>query len=68
MNSELSRETTSKIALIHEDLRAAVVLLDVQGMSSTEASKILDISISALKARLHRGRVALRDMLGEYLK
>ncbi|MCX8250681.1 MAG: hypothetical protein OTJ98_02380 [Dehalococcoidia bacterium] len=64
MNSELNRETKSKIALIHGDLGAAVVLLDVQGMSSTEASKILDISISALKARLRREWVALRDMLG----
>jgi DNA-directed RNA polymerase specialized sigma24 family protein len=37
-------------------------------MSNTEAAEILDISISALKARLHRGRVALRDMLDEYVK
>jgi RNA polymerase sigma-70 factor (ECF subfamily) len=68
LNSELSREIKSKIALLPEDLRTAVVLRDVQGMSNTEAAEILDISISALKARLHRGRVALRDMLDEYVK
>ncbi len=68
LNSELSREIKSKIALLPEDLRTAVVLRDVQGMSNTEAAEILDISISALKARLHRGRVALRDMLDDYIK
>ena len=68
LSSELSRQIQSKIALLPEDLRTAVVLRDVQGMSNTEAFEILDISISALKARLHRGRVALRDMLGEYVK
>lgn len=68
LNSELSREIKSKIALLPEDLRTAVVLRDVQGMSNTEAAEILDISISALKARLHRGRVALRDMLDAYVK
>ena len=68
LNSALSREIKSKIALLPEDLRTAVVLLDVQSMSNTEASEIRDISISALKARLHRGRVALRDMLDEYVK
>ncbi|MCH8816272.1 MAG: sigma-70 family RNA polymerase sigma factor [Chloroflexi bacterium] len=68
LNSELSREIKSKIALLPEDLRTAVVLRDVQGLSNTEASEILDISISALKARLHRGRVSLRDMLNDYVK
>lgn len=68
LNSELSREIKSKIALLPEDLRTAVVLRDVQGLSNTEAAEILDVSISALKARLHRGRVALRDMLNDYVK
>jgi len=68
LNSELSREIKLKIALLPEDLRTAVVLRDVQGLSNTEAAEILDVSISALKARLHRGRVALRDMLNDYVK
>ena len=68
LNSELSREIKGKIALLPEDLRTAVVLRDVQGLSNTEAAEILDVSISALKARLHRGRVALREMLNEYVK
>jgi RNA polymerase sigma-70 factor (ECF subfamily) len=68
LNSELSREIKSKIALLPENLRTAVVLRDVQGLSNTEATEILDVSISALKARLHRGRVALRDMLNDYVK
>ncbi|MDA1258301.1 MAG: sigma-70 family RNA polymerase sigma factor, partial [Chloroflexi bacterium] len=68
LNSELSREINAKIALLPEDMRTAVVLRDVQGLSNIEAAEILDISISALKARLHRGRVSLRDMLSDYVK
>ena len=50
-----------------EDLKAAVVLRDVQGLSNEEAADVLEVSISALKARLHRGRVALRETLSDYL-
>ena len=44
-------------------LRAAVVLRDVQGLSSIEAAEVLDISVPALKSRLHRARVLLRQHL-----
>jgi DNA-directed RNA polymerase specialized sigma24 family protein len=44
-----------------------VVLPDVQGLNNEEASEILNISVSSLKARLHRGRVLLRKYLQDYL-
>ena len=56
------------IANLPEDLRVAVILRDVQGLSNQEAADTLDISVSALKARLHRGRIALRDSLIDYVE
>jgi RNA polymerase sigma-70 factor (ECF subfamily) len=67
MNSELGERIKLAIDELPDDLRTAVVLRDVQSLSNEEAADVLEISISALKARLHRGRVALRESLAEYL-
>lgn len=48
------------------DYRAAVVLRDVEGLSTSEAAEILGIGERALKSRLHRGRMALRRELDEF--
>ncbi len=42
--------------------RAAVVLADVLGHSGEEVAAILDTTLAAVKASLHRGRARLRDM------
>jgi RNA polymerase sigma-70 factor (ECF subfamily) len=44
-------------------LRAAVVLRDVEGLSTAEAAGVMDVGEAAFKSRLHRGRAALRDAL-----
>lgn len=67
MNSELGGRIDDAIANLPEDLRVAVILRDVQGLSNQEAASALDVSVSALKARLHRGRLALRDALAPYV-
>ena len=64
LNSELRERG---LDLLPENLRTAVVLRDVQGLSNEEASEVLEISISSLKARLHRGRVLLRKYLQDYI-
>lgn len=43
--------------------RAAFVLRDVEGLTTGEASDVLDISETALKVRLHRARATLRHDL-----
>ena len=68
INSELRGEMGKAIASLPPDLRAAVVMRDIQELSNTEASDALAITISSLKARLHRGRVLLRKQLENYLK
>ena len=66
MNSELGDKIQEGIAMLQPELRAAVVLRDVGGLSSREAAEALDITVSSLKSRLHRARVLLRQHLAEY--
>ena len=48
------------------DYRTAVVLRDVEGLTTTEVAEILGIGERALKSRVHRGRLALRAKLDDY--
>ncbi len=50
------------------DYRSAVILRDVEGLSTAEAAETLDIGERALKSRLHRGRMALRAELDDYFE
>lgn len=47
--------------------RASVILVDVLGHSLAETASILDISVAALKAAMHRGRLRLRELAGELI-
>ncbi|MFN0073960.1 MAG: RNA polymerase sigma factor [Chloroflexota bacterium] len=71
---EADAERNELRATIHEglkriepDIRAAVVLRDVESFSAGEAAQILEITESALKSRLHRGRLLLRRYLADAL-
>jgi RNA polymerase sigma-70 factor, ECF subfamily len=46
--------------------RAPVMLRDVQGMSTEEASAMLKVKDQTLKSRLHRGRLILRKQLADF--
>jgi RNA polymerase sigma-70 factor, ECF subfamily len=45
--------------------RASVILMDVLGCSLQEACEIMDYSLPAVKAALHRGRIQLRELAQE---
>jgi len=49
------------------DHRAVVVLRDLQGLSNEEVSKTLNISVAAVKSRLHRGRLVIREKMAAYI-
>ena len=68
LNQELREHLEEGLSLLAPNLRTAVVLRDVQGMSNEEAADTLKITVSSLKARLHRGRVMLRKYLQDYLR
>jgi RNA polymerase sigma-70 factor, ECF subfamily len=68
LGAELLDAMNQAVAHLPESLRTVFVLRDIEGMSTREASEMLDISESALKVRLHRARLALRQSLSPYLQ
>ena len=61
--SELRRRLMRAVLELPEIYRAPVVLRDIQGLTTEEASSRLRLKDQTLKSRLHRGRVMLRDKL-----
>lgn len=68
VNTELMENIQAGIDRLEPDLRAAVVTRDVEGFSNVEAAEILDITVPALKSRLHRARILLRKYLSDYVE
>ena len=64
---ELREHIERGLQQLDPDTRAVVILRDVEQFSAGEAATILEISESALKSRLHRGRLLLRRYLAEIL-
>ena len=46
--------------------RIPVVLRDIEGLSTEEASAVLKVKTQTLKSRLHRGRLILRQRLADF--
>lgn len=64
---ELRQVLERAVRELPASLRAAFVLRDIQGLSTEEAAEALGITPGAVKVRLHRARLALRERLAEYL-
>jgi RNA polymerase sigma-70 factor (ECF subfamily) len=60
---QLREAVAAAIADLPEIYREPVVLRDIQGLSTEEASSRLKVKDQTLKSRLHRGRVMLRERL-----
>jgi RNA polymerase sigma-70 factor (ECF subfamily) len=63
---EMRKALEEAIEKLPEEYRAIFLLRDVDGLSSQEVGEILDISVPAVKSRLHRSRVMLRKRLQKY--
>jgi RNA polymerase sigma-70 factor (ECF subfamily) len=64
---ELNKELETAMQELPANYRSVVLLRDVEGLSTTEAAEVLDLSADVIKQRLHRGRLALRKRLVGYL-
>jgi RNA polymerase sigma-70 factor (ECF subfamily) len=67
-NKELKKVLDESLQKIPEKYRSVVVLKDLEDYSLEEVAKILNISVPAVKSRLHRARMLLRFMLDKYIK
>jgi RNA polymerase sigma-70 factor (ECF subfamily) len=66
-NEELGSALARAIDALDPPQREVLVLRDVEGLSAAEVAKVLEISVEAVKSRLHRARVAVREMLAPVL-
>ena len=66
LRAQLRHAVAAAIAELPEIYRAPVVLRDIQGLTTEEASSRLHLKDQTLKSRLHRGRLMLRERLSEF--
>jgi RNA polymerase sigma-70 factor (ECF subfamily) len=64
-NSELRRVLGQALAELPPALRTAIVLRDVEGLSTQEAAEIAGVSQAAFKSRLHQARLRVRAAIGD---
>lgn len=65
-SSEARTEMERAIQSLKPEMRTVFVLRDVEGLSTEETAHIMNISEGAVKVRLHRARLALREKLAAY--
>ncbi|MGA9532842.1 MAG: sigma-70 family RNA polymerase sigma factor [Anaerolineales bacterium] len=68
LNDELRQHLEVAIDDLPDALRPAFVLRDIEGLSTREAAEVLGITSGALKVRLHRARLQLRESLADYFQ
>ena len=67
MDTELRTILDEAIEELPYDYRVVFALRDIEGLSAEETGKILKLSIPAVKSRLRRARVFLRERLNPYM-
>jgi RNA polymerase sigma-70 factor (ECF subfamily) len=66
MRAQLRRKLMDALVELPPIYRVPVLLRDVQGLSTEEASAALRVKDQTLKSRLHRGRMFLRSRLADF--
>ena len=66
--AELGEILSKTIQGLPPGFRTVFVLRDVEGLSTEETAAALDLSVPAVKSRLLRARLQLRERLGKYFQ
>jgi RNA polymerase sigma-70 factor, ECF subfamily len=66
LRREMREQLLQALTHLPEVYRVPVILRDIQGLSTEEASAILHVKTQTLKSRLHRGRLILREYLSDF--
>ena len=66
MRAQMRAKLIDALSRLPEVYRVPVLLRDINGLSTEEASAILKVKPQTLKSRLHRGRLILRKHLGDF--
>jgi RNA polymerase sigma factor (sigma-70 family) len=68
LDEELGRAIREATDALPEGYREVFLLKDVEGLSYEEISEMVGISVPAVKSRLHRARLALREAIDAFYK
>lgn len=68
LQSEMKQVLDRAIGELPEIHRAVILLRDLEELSTEETAHILDVTEDTVKQRLHRARLALRQILDEHLR
>ena len=66
LRAQMRERLIESLTLLPEVYRVPVILRDIQGLSTEEASAVLKVKPQTLKSRLHRGRLMLREHLADF--
>jgi RNA polymerase sigma-70 factor (ECF subfamily) len=66
LRREMRERLLGALTRLPEVYRVPVLLRDIQGLSTDEASAVLRVKPQTLKSRLHRGRLILREHLTDF--
>ena len=66
MRAQMRKRLVSALTTLPTVYRIPVLLRDIQGLSTEEASAVLRVKPQTLKSRLHRGRLLLRRQLADF--
>jgi RNA polymerase sigma-70 factor (ECF subfamily) len=66
LNQETQAAMTEAIDALPPEFRQVFVLRDIEELSNAEVAEILDLSVAAVKSRLHRARLKVRNRLATY--
>lgn len=68
MRHQVTTVLEEAISKLPDEYRPVFILRDVDGLTSREVSKILDLTVPAVKSRLHRSRMMLRRRLSRFFR
>ena len=66
LRGEMRKRLIEALRYLPDVYRIPVILRDIQGLSTEEASAVLKVKPQTLKSRLHRGRLILREQLEDF--
>ncbi|MFH1725004.1 MAG: sigma-70 family RNA polymerase sigma factor [Elusimicrobiota bacterium] len=65
---ELREAVAKALSELPVDYRLVLTLRDIERLSNKETAKVLKLSVAAVKTRIHRGRLFLREKLDGYFR
>jgi len=68
LNNEIRTLIEQALAQLPEKYRIVLLLKDVEGLSLSEISQTLGLTVASVKSRIHRSRLYIREQLDNYFK